>query len=144
MSLQIPSVRWMHSLLVHPGIEKLYATMSKHFWFPCMKVVIPQFTNQCNNCQRIKTTNRPHGKLPPKNLHHLNPWDQVDVDLIGPWKIQMNNVEYKYRALTCVDLIIAISEIIPIQYATSQTTATSFENDWLSRYPRPSRCSHDN
>ena len=68
----------------------------------------------------------------------------MDVDLIGPWKVQIDNAEYKFRALTCIDPIISLSEIIPIEKATSRATARAFENEWLSRYPRPSRCSHDN
>ena len=144
LSLQIPAVRWMHSLLMHPGIEKLYSTMARNFWFPRMKTSITQFTNQCEICQRYKSINRKHGFLPTKNILFSNPWDQVDVDLIGPWKITIKGIEYVFRALTCIDPIINIAEIIPIENASANVTAVAFENEWLSRYPRPIVCAHDN
>jgi hypothetical protein len=31
MQLQHPSIRWMHSLLGHPGIDRLYNTLAPHF-----------------------------------------------------------------------------------------------------------------
>ena len=144
ISLQIPAIRWMHSLLIHPVVERLHATLAAHFWFPRMKVAIIQFTNSCEICQRHKPSNRPTGFLAPKELQDINPLGQVEDDLIGPWKVDIQGLELSFRALTCIDPIISISEIIPIENATSLVTAVAFEDEWLSRYPRPLRCVHDN
>ena len=126
ISLKIPAIRWIYSLLMHPGIEKLHATLASHFWFPRMKVAIAQFTNSCEICQRYKPSNRPTGFLAPKELQDMNPWDQVDVDLIGPWKVDIQGLELSFRALTCIDPIISISEIIPIENATSLVITVAF------------------
>jgi transposase InsO family protein len=77
-------------------------------------------------------------------MTNLRAWDELGVDLIGPWKLQINGYKYSLRALTCTDSVINLSEIIPINDATAQTVATAFENEWLNRYPQLLRCIHDN
>ena len=56
----------------------------------------------------------------------------------------INQFEYHFRALTCIDSVIGLPEVIPVENATSITVAKSFEDHWLSRYPFPIRCIHDN
>ena len=64
--------------------------------------------------------------------------------MIGPWKVTINNFEYHFRALTCIDTLIGLPEIAPVDNATSRIVASAFEHTWLSRYPAPVRCIHDN
>jgi hypothetical protein len=80
--------------------------------------------------------------LPPKDLT-AQPWDEVSVDLIGPWTINVHGVELQFLALTAVDTVTTIAEIICIDDKTSAHVAMKFENEWLSRYPCPLRCIHD-
>ena len=47
--------------------------------------------------------NQKYGHVAPKQVHYLNPWDEVCVDMIGPWKVTINQFEYTFRALTCID-----------------------------------------
>ena len=84
-----------------------------------------------------------YGKLPPRNPQVV-PWDEVAVDLIGPWKIEVNGREFIFLALTCIDPVTNLVEIIRINGKSSAHVAQQFENVWLSRYPRPNRCVHDN
>ena len=62
------------------------------------------------------------------------------MDIIGPWKIDINKFEYQFRALTCIDLNIGLPEVIPVDNTTSVKVAQAFEDNWLSRYPAPQRC----
>ena len=64
--------------------------------------------------------------------------------MIGPWKAIVNNFEYQFRAVTCIDSIINLPEVIPVENAKSHTVANAFEDGCLSRYPRPRKCIHDN
>ena len=73
----------------------------------------------------------------------MNPWNQVDVDLIGPWKIKINNLEVIFNTLTCIDPVTNLTEMIRINNRTSIHVAEQFSNCWLARYPRPNRCVHD-
>ena len=48
--------------------------------------------------------------------------------MIGPWKLTINNFEYAFRAVTCIDAVINLPEIIPVDNARSQMVANAFED----------------
>jgi hypothetical protein len=83
-----------------------------------------------------------YGELPAKNIT-ANPWDEVAVDLIGPWNITRNDRTYTFEALTCIDPLTTLCEIIPIEARSSAHISMKFDTEWLTRYPRPLRCIHD-
>ena len=72
------------------------------------------------------------------------PWDAVAVDLIGPWTIKIDNQDVEFNALTCIDPVTNLVEMIRIERKTAAHIAQQFANIWLSRYPRPNKCVHDN
>ncbi len=80
--LQFSTIRWLHSLLDHAGINRLYNTLNTHFWFPHMLQMITDYVKGCTYCQRYNKQTKKYGKLPPKQVRHLNPWDEVCVDMI--------------------------------------------------------------
>ena len=143
-TLQYPTIRWLHSILGHAGKTRLLANISSHFWFPKMGQFIIEHVRKRKYCQRCNKQTQKYDHLPPKNIDHLKPWDEVRVDLIGPWKVVINQFEYYFRALACIYPIINLPEIIPINTATSREVADAFEDQWLGRYPFPQRCIHDN
>ena len=73
-------------------------------------------------------------------MQQLEPWEEVHVDMIGPWKITINQFEYQFNAVTCIDAVVYLPEVIPVDNARSTTVANAFEDNWLSCYPRPRRC----
>ena len=104
-----------------------------------MKVV-----SKCNYCQRCKSNNRQYGHPPPKNVQQLETWEEVYVDMIGPWKITINQFEYQFKAVPCIYAVVNLPEVIPVENARSSAVANAFEDNWLSRYRMPRRCAHDN
>ena len=105
---------------------------------------ITHFVQRCEYCQRYNKQTVKHGHAPPKQIRHLDPWEEVSVEMIGPWKITTNNFDYQFRALTCIDTILGLPEVIPVENATSNSVALAFEDNWLTRYPAPLRCLQDN
>jgi len=97
---------------------------------------------ECSTCQHYKVTGPGYGQLPPREAS-LAPWDEVAVDLIGPWTITVNGQELIFNALTCIDPVTNLSELIRINNHSAAHVAMHFENEWLSRYPRPLCCIHD-
>ena len=83
-----------------------------------------------------------YGHLPPRIAHAL-PWQEVAVDLIGPWNVQLFNDSYDFYALTCIDIATGYPDAVRLQNKTAEHVGLQFENLWLSRYPRPLRCIHD-
>ena len=57
-ALQQRVVHWYHMLLCHPGVQRLYATIATHFYFPHMMEFIEDYTTHCDICQRNKLSGR--------------------------------------------------------------------------------------
>ena len=136
------SVRWYHLALSHVGSNRLFDTMSMHFYNKNLNSVIEKVVSTCDTCQRYKTVGRQHGELAPREAA-LIPWQEVAVDLIGPWTLNVAGQELKFLALTIIDTVTNLTEIVRIHAPTSAHVALQFENTWLARYPRPSHCLHD-
>ena len=135
-------IHWYHVTLGHVGIQKLYDTIRDRFSSPrlytlCMNYRCP------DNCHQYKQQGVGYGHLPARNAQ-VAPWDEVAVDLIGPWKIEVQGREFTFNALTCIDPVSNLVEIVRINNKSSAHIADQFANVWLSRYPSPNRCIHDN
>ena len=135
------TIIWYHFTLGHCGVNRLYDTIRAHFAYPQLKERCAEFT--CAQCQRNKLTGAGYGELPPREAPLL-PWTEVAVDLIGPWTMEIQNEQIKFDALTCIDTVTNLTELILIDNRSSQHVAAQFQNCWLSRYPQPVRCIHDN
>ena len=60
-----------------------------------------------------------------------------------PWNITLNGKVLTISALTCIDPVTNLTELIRLQNRSSEQVAFKFEQAWLSRYPRPVQCVHD-
>ena len=70
-------------------IPKLYDTIGSRFYSPNLSSLCKNY--QCPiNCKQYKQLGQQYGHLPPWNAM-VAPWDEVAVDLIGPWKIKVKN-----------------------------------------------------
>jgi transposase InsO family protein len=67
----------------------------------------------------------------------------VALDLIGPWKVKLNNESFNFYALTIIDHVSNFPDLIRMHNKTAGHVGLQFENLWLSQYPRPIRCIHD-
>jgi len=71
-------------------------------------------------------------------------FDTVALDHVGPWTITVPNTgKITFHGLTIIDLATNLLEIVRVDNLDSESTTLHFENTWLSRYPRPSRCLFD-
>jgi Reverse transcriptase (RNA-dependent DNA polymerase)./Integrase core domain. len=144
MALIPSALRWFHQLLLHPGATRMLLTINKHFTFPRMRSVIEDFVSKCDVCQRTKRSTTRDGLLPLKDPE-LDPWYQVQVDLIGPWEVNLGpGMKLSIRAFSAIDPFIGLCELSPIKNPTCAHVGTIFHNCWLCRYPTPTRCVHDN
>lgn len=133
-------IMWYHVVLGHRGATSLYATISNRFHNPGLKRKVEAL--RCEVCQINKHRNQHYAKLPPRHAS-VAPWDSVAVDLIGPWKIMIAGREIEFYALTCIDPVTNLVELVRLTAKTSQHVAQQFENLWLSRYPKPNNCISD-
>ena len=108
-----------------------------------LKQRINDIVGSCDPCQRYKAVGQGYGQLAPREAP-LAPWTEVAVDLIGPWTINVAGQDVTFDALTCIDTVTNLTELCRINNKTAGHVGMKFENEWLSRYPRPLRCVHDN
>ena len=100
------------------------------FYYPKLRSKIGSF--QCDTCQRFKSNGCGWGHLAPRDVQ-TSPWEQVDVDLIGPWKITTRtNRTYKFLALTCIDRVTGLAELIRVDSKESAVVADKFAECWLA------------
>ena len=129
-------IEWYHVILNHVGITRLQQTMALHFYHREMRTRVERLVTVCEACQRHKLSGRGYGELPPREAQ-IAPWQQIAVDLIGPWKIRVNENLLTFRALTIIDTVTNLPELIRISNKSAAHVGLQLENAWLSRYPRP-------
>jgi transposase InsO family protein len=136
-------VAWYHETLVHAvGMERLKETINSHFHHPRLREAVRRHIQNCEPCQRFKRGNRQYGQLPPREAPYA-PWSEIHVDLVGPWDVTVNGITLYFNALTIIDPVTNLLEIARIQEKSAYHVGLQLEIGWLSRYPRPTRCVHD-
>jgi hypothetical protein len=118
-SLRAVLLEWYHTNLQHPGIKHMQATIK-----------------QCKI-----TTIKKYDKIPLPAYHKLSPWEEVHVDLIGPWDVRYNSATTpgkstveKIQALTIMDKATSWPEFVAIKNNTSYHISILFDSEWLCRY----------
>jgi hypothetical protein len=88
-------ILWYHQVLGHCGQQRLYDTIASRFYIPKLQEKIQSF--KCaDNCMQYKQPGRSYGKLPARTAR-LVPWDEVAVDLVGPWEIEIHGEPIELR-----------------------------------------------
>ncbi len=133
-------VQWFHHVLGHPGQNRMRDTLQARYHNCRLRSAIDQF--HCQDCQRHKLSGKGYGLLPEREVR-IAPWEEVAIDLIGPWKVKVGNKLVEFNALTCIDTASNLVELVRIDNKTSDHIRDKFSQTWLCRYPRPIRCIHD-
>ncbi|GAX16309.1 hypothetical protein FisN_35Hu008 [Fistulifera solaris] len=136
------AVLWYHTALGHLGQSRLFDTMRLHLSNPDLRTKIEDLVSKCDNCQRNKQPLRGFGHLASREVS-AHPWREVHVDLIGPWELTIGGQTTTFSALTMIDPVTNLVELVRIDNKQSEHVAMHFENTWLSRYPKPLRCTYD-
>jgi len=151
-SLRASILQWYHTTLQHPGIKRMQATLKEHFYWPGVDAAVESLVRTCATCQKCKLTAvKKYGKIPLPVNNKLTPWEEVHVDLIGPWDVRYNSTTVpgkgtieKIQALTIIDKATGWPEFIAIRNKSSYHISILFDSEWLCRYPRPARVVYDN
>jgi hypothetical protein len=136
----LDTVKWFHQVMGHPGQDRLRDTLKQRYHHPTLRRHIDNL--KCQDCQRYKIPGRGFGLLPEREVR-IAPWEEVAIDLIGPWTIKVNGRQVEFNALTCIDTVSNLVELIRVDNKTSAHVRDKFTQCWLCRYPRPVRCVHD-
>jgi hypothetical protein len=72
----------------HPGEKSLQETLNQHYYHPRLRYHNDKL--KCKDCQKHKLKGRGYGLLPKQEVQ-IAPWEDVAIDLIGPWKVKVND-----------------------------------------------------
>jgi hypothetical protein len=135
-----PTVNWYHQVTGHPGSKRLYEQKRQRYHNRDLQRYIDNF--DCEFCQRNKIDGRGYGLLPEHEVRSI-PFEECTIDLIGPWIVQVHGNPYQFSALTAIDTVTYLVELIQVDNKTSDTIARRYVQCWLSRYLWPQRYVHD-
>ncbi len=135
---------WYHTYLVHPGVTRMEETLKRMFTWPNMHKDIERHVKTCKQCQLNKKGRKSYGKLPINEADKAEPWNRVNVDMIGPYSVKTPKGTYKLRAFTMIDPATGWFEVKDISDATAEACQNVLDDVWLARYPRPQYIGFDN
>ncbi|KAL7528847.1 hypothetical protein ACHAXR_002666 [Thalassiosira sp. AJA248-18] len=131
----IPVLKWFHQVLGHPGENRMRSAISSRYYHPNLRTYTSNFA--CETCQCHKLEGKGCGHLPERDVNTATPFNEVAVDLIGPWTIKLHGRDYEFNALTSIDQVSNVVELIRVDRKTLQHIRSKWEQSWLSRYPLP-------
>jgi hypothetical protein len=85
---------------------------------------------RCKDCQKHKLEGRGYGLLPKQEVR-ITPWEEVAINLIGPWKVKVNGQQVELNALTCIDMALNLVKLIRIDNKTAKHICDKFTQSWL-------------
>ena len=134
------TISWFHTVLCHPGQKRLNEMMQTRYYHPDLRRHINNL--RCDVCSRNKLSGPGYGLLPEREVRG-QPFEEIAVDLIGPWTLRVSGRNYEFYALTIIDTVTNLVELIRLDNCTGEHTLMKFQHAWLARYPWPQRVIHD-
>ncbi len=125
----------------HPRSFCMRSTLQAQYHHPYLCIYIECFA--FDKCQSAKPSGPGHGLLSNQDIAG-DPWEEVAVDLIGPWPTSTPHGILEFLTLTCIDTTTNLVKIAQIFDKISNYVATHFEHTWLICYPQPMRVIHEN
>ncbi|KAI0994342.1 hypothetical protein K3495_g13840 [Podosphaera aphanis] len=68
----------------HHGCNKVFAELTRNYWWPSMLQLITQYTNNCHTCKRITPSHLRYQGLLKQLPIPERCWRDISVDFIGP------------------------------------------------------------
>ena len=131
-----PAIKWFHIVTGHPGEKRLELTLRLRFFHPELRHLVKKF--KCDLCQRHKLPGKGYGLLPERDIS-TQPFQEVAVDLIGSWPVKIGIKDATFMALTIIDSVTNLTELISVNNKMGEQVANQFAYIWLARYPWPEK-----
>jgi hypothetical protein len=127
-SMAVDTVKWFHQVMGHPGEKRLRDTLNRHYHHPKLQYHIDKL--KCKDCQKYKLAGRGYGLLHKQEVW-IAPWEEVAINLIGPWKVKVNGRQVEFNELTCIDTTSNLVKLIRIDNKTAKHICDKFTQSWL-------------
>ena len=105
------------------------ATLRQNFtWIGLSKDVL-KFVKTCKHCQLCKKSCKNYGLLPAKEAELAVPWNRVNVDMIGPYKVKTLLGTHKLWAITMIDPATGWFEVKDTKNPSPDECMTAFDDE---------------
>ena len=115
-----PTIKWFHLVAGHPGEKRLEQTIRARYHHNNIRAEISKF--KCPACQKYKLPGKGYGLLPERELKE-KPFEECAVDLIGPWPVNIHGKEHVFLALTMIDPVTNLTELVMVDSKESDHIA---------------------
>ena len=120
------------------------ATLRQLFTWNNLRKDVERHVRTCRTCQLCKKNRKKYGHVPPKEAEQSIPWNRVNVDMIGPLSVKTpDGKTHQLQALTMIDPATGWFEVKDVKTQSSTECMNAFDDNWLSRYPRPQYIGYD-
>jgi hypothetical protein len=86
-SMVVDTIKWFHQVMGHPGEKRLPEVLNQRYHHSKLCYLIVRL--KCKDCKKYKLTGGGYGLLPKQEVQ-IAPWEEVAIDLDGPWKVKVN------------------------------------------------------
>jgi transposase InsO family protein len=127
-------------IAAHPGGQRLYASLRRHYYWPRMVSDVYQVVAQCDQClQERLALRRPQGDMTLFPAHE--PLDYVAIDILGPLPRTKKGNQY---LLVIADRFSKLVRTVPLSRITAAIVAWAFMEQWVYLYGPPRLLLSDN
>jgi hypothetical protein len=109
--LILPTISWYHQVAGHTVSKRLYQHLHQQYYNHDLCRFIDNF--KCNYCQRNKLDGKGYGFLPECEVISIL-FVEYATDLKGPWTAQVRGNPYEFEALTVIDTVTNLVELVRI------------------------------
>jgi hypothetical protein len=124
----VNTVKWFHQVMGHPGEKRLHEMLNQCYHHPKLCYYIDRL--KCKDYQKYELAGHGYGLLPEQEVR-VAPWEEVAINLIGPWKVKVNGQQVAFNALTCIDTASNLVELIRVDSKTAKHICDKFTQSWL-------------
>ncbi len=127
-SMIVDTVKWFHQVMGHLGEKRLQDTLKQCYHHPKLRDNIEKL--KCIDCQKYKLAGCGYGLIPKQEVRIAH-WEEVTINLIGPWKVNVNGQQVEFNALTCIDTASNLVKLICVDNKTAKHIRDKFTQSWL-------------
>jgi hypothetical protein len=111
-----------------PGEKRLREMLNQHYHHPRLRDHIDKL--KCKDCQKHNWAGLGYGLLPKQEVR-IAPWEEVAINLSGPWKVKVNGQKVEFNTLTCIGTTLNLVELIHVDNHTAKHIGDKFTQSWL-------------
>lgn len=132
-------IRIYHDDMEHVGIDKTIQGITGHYWFPCLKVKVRQYLDNCVTCLSYSiAAGKPEGELQIFEKETI-PFNTLHIDHFGPLEATMD--KYKH-ILVVIDAFTKFVWLFPA-ISTGSEEVIEILGSLFSTFGLPSRIISD-